>query len=240
MALVEWAPGQTQFQGKYLGSAFGVSKTGLTLFRNPTAANNLHARQTLRRWAWSLAQREYKNLDPAWLPILTECGQNNPHVNARGDVRYPNRYHKYLQVAVFWLILEGNLPLFYFPDISTPYSVGVTDAYAFTYFEGGTGQQVVAINFGLSEPVDMPEGHALLLYMSRPVSHGVTTWHGSWYNVQVDDVTVDRWQADLFLGDLATSYQLGDRIIVQWHWLDYYRAFLGSVQQQSLVITSLV
>ena len=240
MALVEWGTGFEGFHGKYIGSAFGMSATGVTLFRNPHAANRLHARQTERRWLWSQAQRSYKGISPAWLPILSQCGLNNPHVNRRGEVKYPNRYHKYIQVAMFWLLVVGNLPEFVFGDASTPYSLGV-DQQFFALQRDNAGRPILLASYFQFDGVyDPPDGHVLLVYVSRPVGRGTTAFHGNWYFIGTAQEIAGNYVAELFLDGIATAYNEGDEVLVQYHWLDYYRAFLGSVQQVRATIIPLI
>ena len=240
MALVQWAPDFAGYQGKYIGSAFGLSATSVTMFRNPHVANRLHARQTERRWLWSQAQRSYKNVDPAWLPILTECGQNNPHVNRRGEVKYPNRYHKWIQVAMFWLLVVGNLPEFVFGDASTPYSLGVNPVLLGLQRDNAGRPVLLSSYFQYDGAYDPPDGHVCLVYVSRPVSSGVTQFHGNWYFMGTAQQVAENYVAELFLNDIATAYNEGDEVLIQYHWLDYYRAFLGSVQQVRATIIPLI
>lgn len=240
MALVEWASGFEGYQGKYIGSAFGLSHTGVTMFRNPHVANRLHARQTERRWLWSQAQRSYKNVSPSWYPILTQCGQNNPHVNSRGEIKYPNRYHKWIQLAMFWLLITGELPQSVYGNASIPYSLGVNQLFVGLQRNSAGRPVLLSSYFQYIGEYDPPEGHVCLVYVSRPVSAGVTQFHGNWYFMGTAENIAGSYAAELFLTDIATAYNEGDNVLVQYHWIDYYRGFISSVQQERASIIPLI
>ena len=236
MALVQWSDPDNAIHGRYIGSAFAFQGANPTLMRNPTAANRLRNNQEARRWDWSQAQRWYKSLSPEDLAILTECGQNNPTVNSRHEVVYHNRYHKWLQIGVYWSQLVGGFDVPMAGDASTPIDWYASGLFAGLYQESGQPWNTFALQWSGNLVSGDNTDFGVFIYTSRPVSTGVTAYSGNWVSVppsMPDNNTVDAHQYNNYW---SRPFAVGDRILIRFDVIDVVRAFVVSSQLESVIL----
>lgn len=236
MALVQWSDLGNQLYGRQGGSAIGQQGNNPTLIRNPTAANHLRNAQQVRRWEWSHVQRHYRNLSSGALAILTTCGQNNPYINSRHEIRYPNRYHKWLQVGVFWFTIVGDFNVPFAGNASPGADWYFEDVQLYTYFNPAYPANVIAITgegvYVSGSQIDC----GVFFYVSRPISNGVTSYTGTWvqvgtFNMQTSSLA-DEWPNVWW----SLPYQVGDTVIFRADVIDMVRGFVISTQQQRIVL----
>lgn len=240
MALVEWASGFDGKTGKYIGSAFGLSSTGITLFRNPTVARKQRQTQDLPRQTFSMVQREYRNLSENDKLVLAECARNNPYVNSRGVVSFGNRYLKWLQIGTYQVYAGEDFPLIFYPDAAQPMDLSVQMLVVTITPASGTGLEQLSAGWMQTLNSTYREGVVMIMYMSRPVSAGVTHYYGNWTLFAISPTTTMFDSFSVVNNLWSRPYQVGDNIIIRIDVIDMYRASLLTVQMIPWVITQQV
>lgn len=229
MALVEWADPNDQIKGKYIGSAFGVSATGVTLYRTPHVARKIVARQQRQQSSFRWCQRVYRNLSPARLELYRQCGLNNPYVNSRGELRYPNRYHKWLQVQRYVVLYAGSVAeLDEYGDATPTTSVTINGVVA-TLVTVPDGYRIeVAVDRTIHEIPD-DDDTAVFVYMSKPLAFDQTHYSSTFHFIGAPRLWFLPSVALAFPGEVMPVYREGDRVLVECVVMNVNRGFIVSV-----------
>lgn len=229
MALVEWADPNNVKHGKYIGSAFGVASSGATLFRNPHVARKLVSHQLKQQSAFRWIQRVYRTLSPAMLDLYGQMGQNNPYVNARHELRYPNRYHKWIQVQRYVVLYAGSVgELDPFPDATPTTSVDITGVTA-TLVTVPAGYRIeVVVDRTIFEIPD-DDDTAVFVYMSRPLPYENVNYSSTFHFIGAPRLWFLPSVATAFPGEVSPIYKAGDLVLIECHVMNVNRGFTVSI-----------
>ena len=177
MAVIQNTAVVGQIRGKLNGSQFNKSRTANTLQRKAQQSKSWKGNQQQARRDFQFVQRGWKLRTPVQQSMWQQVANNNPDRDRFGNLVVLSGYNKYVQCMLLSL-KHGDIvnPT---PDVSpapsfSVNSLNITNA-VFTTTVSGMLQIAVTFSFTASAYSD---DFGVGLYMSLPVSPGVTSYNG--------------------------------------------------------------
>lgn len=215
MAIIQYSGLVNEIRGALNGSTLNKSKTIMTVSNKGVPSRSITEEQSVSRARFQRIQTTWKNLTPAQQADWALLAENVPNINRFGEEVVLSGYNKYIEASINADLIGSFIS---YPLNTSPLSSPLFDDILLQSVETVTypdGTRAINIRFSLLN--GQFANHLFVCDISKPLSRGLTAFHGSWRFM--GEVQVSGTGANVLITsrDLPASwqYQDGDRIAVR-------------------------
>lgn len=180
MAIIQYTAIVNQIRGKLNGSVFNKSHNGYTLQRAQNSRKGSSRAQSIIRQHFAQAQRAWRTLSQQERANVASIASKLPVSNRLGEQVYLNAYNHFVKTNALRLLanepilkqfgtsIDVNVSF----DIETASVSSIIDTEGNTTIEGGLS----LLNYQNDNATNY-----IFVYISPPISPGVTVYHGRWH-----------------------------------------------------------
>lgn len=215
MAVIQYSGLVNEVRGALNGSTLNKSKTIMTVSNKGVPSRSITEEQSVSRARFQRIQTAWKNLTPAQQADWALLAENVPNINRFGEEVVLSGYNKYIEASINADLIGSFIS---YPLNTSPLSPPLFDDVLLQSIEPITypdGTRAINIRFSLLN--GQFANHLLVCDISKPLSRGLTAFHGSWRFMGEVQVSGDGANVLITSRDLPSSwnYQNGDRVAVR-------------------------